>query len=240
MAKLDLLGIVDVETTGLNPTTDEVIELGCILYSLSHNTVLQQVSTLVPVSVDVSPTEHLNGISAGAANRIRTLEDCHVLHDQVINLLFEADAIVAHNAKFDKSFIDQKLAKALQADLCWIDTRAITWPKATRQGCNLVELALCYGVPVWANHRALTDCQLIAHILQREPEAGRLLAKELEPKVWATWRSVASDKEGQAKAKAAGFRWNSKECPANQVWSRRMHPDDVESLPFEVVLFLEE
>ena len=111
---------------------------------------------------------------------------------------------------------------------------AITWPRAIRQGCNLVELALAYSVPVWSNHRALTDCQLLSHIIQREPRAAELLAKELEPKVWATWASTPADKQGHARAKAAGFRWNDKNCPASGVWSRLMHPDDIAHLPFEV------
>ena len=217
MANLDLLAILDVESTGLTPTTDEVIELGVVLYSLSHNTVLQQVSTLVPVGVDVNPTEHLNGISASSANLVHAPDDNSVLHS-ALSMCLRADALVAHNAQFDRNFLECFI-NALDYDYdypllskSWIDTRAITWPRAHRQGCKL-----------------------IAHILQREPMAAELLAKELEPKVWATWRSVVSDKEGQARAKAAGFRWNRPECPARQVWSRLIHPDDIKALPFEVV-----
>lgn len=243
MADLDLLALVDVESTGLNPTTDEVIELGCILYSLSHNTVLQQVSTLVPVSVDVNPTEHLNGISAGAAGCCGSSDDNSILH-AALEMIGEAHAIAAHNAQFDRSFLEKFICDhdyeihkySPLGHAPWIDTRAIAWPKATRQGCSLVELALSYGIPVWANHRALTDCQLLAHIIQREPDAARLLARELESKVWATWASTPFDKEGHARAKSAGFRWNDKSCPANGVWSRLMHPDDIQTLPFEVVV----
>ena len=241
MAKLDLLGIVDVESTGLNPTTDEVIELGCILYLLSHNCVLQQVSTLVPVNGD-NGAQSINGISRDAANTMG-LDSNPTLHSALWILRYMADAVVAHNSAFDKSFLESFVSNydydfsqdKVLGDTPWIDTRAITWPKAIRQGCSLVELALSYGIPVWSNHRALTDCHLIAHILQREPMAAELLAKELEPKVWATWRSVPSDKQGQARAKATGFRWNRPECPASQVWSRLMHPDDIQALPFEVV-----
>lgn len=235
MVDLDLICLLDVESTGLNPTTDEVIELGCVLYSLSHNTVLQQVSTVMPVSVAVNPAEHINGISVLAANTPMTFSGYYPATQLIGSMLKHSDVICAHNALFDKSFA-QKLKLFEPIKQPWIDTMAITWPRATRQGCNLVELALAYSVPVWQNHRALTDCQLLAHIIQREPRAARLLAKELEPKVWATWRTTADDKAGQAKARAKGFRWNRPECPARQVWSRLMHPDDVAGLGFEVVV----
>ena len=232
MANLDLILIIDVETTGLNPTTDEVIELGCILFSLSHNCVLQQVSTLVPVSMDVSPTEHINGITAGAGYSLLDESFLEAVVEGALSATSYADAFVAHNAKFDRDFLAPWLGDSSSP---WIDSRSIQWPRAYRQGCNLVELALCYEIPVFGNHRALADCQLLASIIQREPNAAQLLAKELEPKVWATWRTVASDRDGQAKAKAAGFRWKDKNCPADGVWSRKMHPSDVAGLGFEVV-----
>lgn len=228
---LDLICVVDTETTGLNPTTHEVIELGCILFSLSHNCVLQQVSTLVPISGDVNPVEHINGISAGAANGGQVLSGLVQFIDGALHV---ADAAIAHNAPFDKAFIERYFGRHYQ--LPWIDTLAINWPRATRQGCNLTELALAYGVPVWQNHRALTDCQLLAHIIQREPMAAQLLTKELEPKVWATWASTRDDKEGQQRARLAGFRWSRPECPAKGVWSRLIHPDDIPALGLEVVV----
>ena len=233
---LDLIAIIDIETTGLNPTTDEVIEIGCVLFSLSHKTVLQQLSTLVPVSFDVNPVEHLNGISAGAANSMYYLQHVFPVESAIKELVKNSDAVVAHNASFDRSFIGPYLHEVDRPKVSWIDSRAITWPRANRQGCNLVELALAYGIPVWSNHRALTDCQLLAHIIQREPDAARLLARELEPKVWVTWRSTPADKAGHAVARAAGFRWNDKACPVDKVWSRQMHADDVEGLPFEAVV----
>ncbi|MEO0868894.1 MAG: 3'-5' exonuclease, partial [Cyanobacteria bacterium J06642_11] len=100
---LDLLALVDVESTGLSPTTDEVIELGVILFSLSHNCILQQVSTLVPVSMDVSPTEHINGITARAANDKKAYHYGYGL-DFINSILLMADACAAHNASFDKAF----------------------------------------------------------------------------------------------------------------------------------------
>ena len=40
--------IVDTETTGLTPTTAELIEIGVIVYDVETATALQQISTLIP------------------------------------------------------------------------------------------------------------------------------------------------------------------------------------------------
>jgi DNA polymerase-3 subunit epsilon len=40
--------IVDTETTGLAPHSSQVIEIGAILYSVRHQTTLQQMSILLP------------------------------------------------------------------------------------------------------------------------------------------------------------------------------------------------
>lgn len=230
MADLDLISIIDVETTGLDPTTDEVIELSCILYSLSHNCVLQQVSTLVPVSVDVNPVEHINGISAGVANDLAVYSAEYGL--KLCRHIFNStQAIVAHNAPFDKDFVLRYCSK-FDPLTPWIDTMAIPWPRATRQGCNLVELALCYGIPVWQNHRALTDCQLLAHIIQREPRAAELLAKELEPKVWVV-ASLASksNEDARTQVKELGFVWEGGDGSAPGCFARQVNINDVGALP---------
>ena len=228
---LDLLALVDVETTGLNPATDEVIELGCILYSLSHNCVLQQISTLVPVScAGENPTQHINGISKSSANALKTERALMKAFDLIEEDLSEADALVAHNAPFDRSFLDTCLPGYKEKP--WIDTRAITWPRAHRQGCSLVELALAYEIPVWGNHRALADCQLLANIIQREPAAAQLLTKELEPKEWVLASQVSKSSEDvRAQAKELGFVWEGGDGQCPGFFAKRVNINDISALP---------
>lgn len=44
---LEQVLIIDTETTGLEPENGQVIEIGAILYSVSHQTTIQQVSVLL-------------------------------------------------------------------------------------------------------------------------------------------------------------------------------------------------
>ena len=47
--KIEKILIIDTETTGLDEKKDEVIEIGGILFDVSHKCVLSQVSFLFPV-----------------------------------------------------------------------------------------------------------------------------------------------------------------------------------------------
>lgn len=131
---LDLIAIIDVETTGLVPTQHEVIELGCILFSLSHNTVLQQVSTLVPVSVDANPVECINGISAGAA-MATGLKNSSLVLECIEEFMRDADVTAAHNASFDKSFWEATAIKrGWYQPQKWIDPSPSTGPALPTKG----------------------------------------------------------------------------------------------------------
>ena len=58
--KIERILILDTETTGLDENKDEVIEIGCILFDISHKCVLSQVSFLFPVNNNEA--EYVNGI----------------------------------------------------------------------------------------------------------------------------------------------------------------------------------
>ena len=51
--KIEKILILDTETTGLDENKDEVIEVGCILFDVSHKCVLSQVSFLFPVNLSL-------------------------------------------------------------------------------------------------------------------------------------------------------------------------------------------
>jgi len=91
------------------------------------------------------------------------------------------------------------------------------------------DLALAYGVPVWAAHRALTDCIYLAQVFERCPELETLLLQGLEPR--RLYRARLSYEE-RHRAREAGFRWNE---PVSGAWSRRLSEREAASLGFPVV-----
>jgi DNA polymerase-3 subunit epsilon len=106
----------------------------------------------------------------------------------------------------------------------------IRWPadRQLRPSPSVRDLALAHGVPVWAAHRALTDCIYLAQVLERCGDLEPLLQEALEPR--QLYRAQLSYAERQ-RAKDAGFRWND---PVPGAWSRRLSQREVRALPFPV------
>ena len=102
--------VLDTETTGLDPTQHQVIEVGSIIYSIEHRTVMSQFSTLL--RCDGNPCEHINRIPAAALAGLQegSAEEC------IRGLLPPCDVIVAHNADFDAAFFAMSPREALVTD----------------------------------------------------------------------------------------------------------------------------
>ena len=102
-----------------------------------------------------------------------------------------------------------------------------TWPRQTREGESLVNLALEHGIGVASAHRALTDCQLIAALFDRMDDLQGMFARAMRPK--GVFRALVSY-DDREQAKSAGFRWDG----ATKQWTRRMAIEDAQALPFKV------
>jgi DNA polymerase-3 subunit epsilon len=151
--------IVDLETTGLNPKTAHVIELGAILYSIPHHCVIQQFSTLLPALENSA--ENINKISPSAT---QIVTDFNLLINQFQIWVDQADYLIAHNAKFDKKWFGNGILPII--DKPWLCTyEDFIWPKNNKP-TSLVKTALNHGITVGTSHRALSDCQLIADLFE--------------------------------------------------------------------------
>ena len=220
--------IVDTETTGLDADRDRVIELGAILYSVTHQSTLQQLSLLLPT--DRNPQAKLNGISAEASRAIPQplVQQSLELFDRMVA---ESDYAIAHNAAFDRQWFNgHHLPQLLKhgQPLPWLCTMTdFRWPQAAKPGASLVSLALDYGIGVNAAHRALTDCQLIAMLFDRAPDLDTLFAVATQPKYLYKAHVSYADRN---LAKDAGFRWNSKQ----KIWSCKLGEQEITALPFAV------
>lgn len=161
-APINLL-ILDTETTGLEPVSAQCIEVGAVLFHVPSRSVLSQVSFLLPAAAN--PAEHVNGI---AAEVTRLSQPWQAGLQHFLALLAGADAVLAHNAAFDAKWFG--LGPLPPIDKPWICSMDdIEWPpeRHLRTAPSVRDLALAYGVPVWAAHRALTDCTYLVQVLER-------------------------------------------------------------------------
>jgi DNA polymerase-3 subunit epsilon len=216
--------ILDTETTALSPQQGQCIELGAVLFDVASRSVLMQVSFLLPC--DHNPAQAVNGIPAAVSRLSQPWRSGMACFEA---MLAGADAVLAHNAAFDRQWFGTADLPAL--DKPWIcSMEDIRWPaeRQLRATPSVRDLALAYGVPVWAAHRALTDCIYLVQVFQRCDELETLLQVALEPRRLV--RARLSYDERQL-AKDAGFRWNE---PVPKAWSRRLSEREIAALPFPV------
>ena len=224
--------IIDTETTGLNAQTDRTIEVAAILYSVPHRTTLFQLSTLL--NAPNNDAEHINRIPHAVLPEV-----CQKTQQSFIDILqnisHDADYAIAHNAAFDKQWFDGShlpiLTTISNEPLKWLCTlEDFSFPKQSRQGENLVSLALNHGIGVSSAHRALTDCSLIAALFDRMEDLEDMIENAKMPK--ALFRADVSFDDKDL-AKNAGFKWNTD--LGKQQWTRRMSKADREKLRFPVI-----
>lgn len=215
------IAILDTETSGLDAKTDELLEVGVVLWSVQHRCVIGAHSWL-NANATANAAEAVNGIPRAVLDdgtgrgQIRT---------KLVEHTCEAEAIVAHNADFDRQWLPE-----LQNDRWICSANDLEYPRPTTSR-SLIALCLAHGVGVSSAHRALTDCLLVAHLLERVAELGAdveaMLERGLRPK--AKYAALVSY-DDREKAKAAGFHWDG----SAKLWLRTMAIEDAEKLPFAV------
>jgi DNA polymerase-3 subunit epsilon len=218
--------ILDTETTGLSPEQGVCIEVGAVLFDVGSRAVLQQLSFLLPCQAN--PAEGINGIAAAVTRLPQPTEAALALF---VALVEAADAVVAHHAAFDRQWFGHGALPALA--IPWIcSMEDIRWSAELqlRPNPSLRDLALAHRVPVWAAHRALTDCDYLVHVFQRCAHLEALLVAAQEPR--ELYRARLSYAERHL-AREAGFRWND---PVAGAWSRRLSRPEAEALSFPVLL----
>lgn len=216
--------ILDTETTGLDPERDHCIEVGAVLFHVSSRAVLSQLSLLLPCQSNAA--EAINGIDA-AVSRLEQPWQAGLLYFQ--ELVASADVIVAHNAAFDRAWFGRGPLPAIDKPwLCSMDD--LRWPSERRLKAtpSVRDLALAYGIPVWAAHRALTDCIYLAQVFERCEDLNSLLLAGLEPR--RLYRAELPYDQ-RHRAREAGFRWND---PVAKAWSRRLSEREARELDFSV------
>lgn len=158
----------DTETTGLDPAQgDRIIELGAVEL-INHIPTGRTFHTRINPGKPVSEaTVRITGITDD------DLKDCPPFeHPDVIDafLSFIGDAtLVAHNASFDRGFLNAELARCGRAPVPesrWVDTVAIARKRFPGAPANLDALCKRFDISLESRafHGALLDSQLLASV----------------------------------------------------------------------------
>lgn len=209
--KIVKAAVLDTETTGLNPVTDKIIELGIVVFEYSTETgqayrVLETFDELEDPGMPIPPesTKVHNITDAMVAGK--RIDD-----DAVKALMADVSIVIAHNANFDRGFVETRFP--FFADKPWACSLVQVPCKSEGFGAASLEfLAYRCGFH-FGGHRASVDCQALLEVLQSElPVSGGKAMKALlanarasEIKVWA----LNAPFDQKDKLKARGYRWEA-------------------------------
>lgn len=177
------LGLVlDVETTGLGPTKDEVIELALKLFSYRTDTgeVIEIIEEDSFLREPLSRTARNNYDAAYRVHGIPyELVQGKSFYDAKIKTYFHrADSVFAHNASFDRSFLFHMYPEV--NDLKWYCTmRNIPWKNYGFPNGKLLTLLQAHNITNYQTHRALDDITYLLELLKKTSPNGNLYLQEV-------------------------------------------------------------
>jgi DNA polymerase-3 subunit epsilon len=215
--------ILDTETTGLDCKRHEVIEVGAILVEVGTRTgnvgrVLGILEELEQPKLAIPPEiEEITGIT-------NVMVEGKAFNEQRIRAAFDAcDFVIAHNAQFDRGFIDERFPEIDKPWVCSIED--LSW-KGAGYASNTLEVISMQNGFFYDPHRAVNDCFALAHSLASPMKKTGLMPmlalieslKKLQFHVIAT----ASPFEKKGLLKARGYKFDD----STRLWSRAFSGTD--------------
>ena len=156
--KFDKLVFLDLETTGTNPVSDRITEIG--LVEVDADGRATHWSSLVNPGVGIPAfIQSLTGISNDMVRNAPTFDElAPALHDRLQGALF-----IAHNARFDYGFLRNAFSQAglpFKSDvLCTVKLSRALYPQERKH--NLDTLIERHQLQPGGRHRALADADLL-------------------------------------------------------------------------------
>lgn len=216
--------IVDTETTGFNQDTDKIIEIGLVVFEYDPETgqayrVLETYGCLEDPGITITPeitevTGITNEMVAG-----------HRIDDaKVAALVAGASLVIAHNAKFDRPFLEQRFP--VFETLPWGCSFAqVDWVGEGLGARKLDYIAFQFGF-FFDAHRAEADCLALLQILQQDlpkshTKVMKSLLDQLPQKDWTVY-AVNAKFETKDLLKEREYRWDA----GRKIWHRTLTGTD--------------
>jgi DNA polymerase-3 subunit epsilon len=211
--------LFDVETTGLDTASDEVVELGMVKFSYhSDGTVAAVLDTFSSLNEPSRPIPEeairLHGITneMAAGHKIDG--------DAITAFASDAAVVIAHNAAFDRKFAERYWP--VFAEKPWAcSVNQIEWRAHGFEGSRLGYLLGGIGM-FHRSHRAVDDChallEILAHTLSRPKRTAlSLLLENARRKTVRIW-AEQSPFDLKDELKKRGYRWSAGDEGRPKAW----------------------
>ena len=221
--------LLDVETTGLDPGTDEIIELAMVpfFYSVDGEIVgigdafssLRQPTLSIPAEV----------------TKITGIDDAMVEGKSIdpvdVAAFAGANLVIAHNAPFDRRYLE-RFCPALAQNPWACSMSEVPWAAEGFESSKLAFLALSSGF-YYDRHRAVNDCHAAIELLSRKLPitGGRAFTALLASARRTTLRCWAENSPFESKdvLKQRGYRWNGDDNGQPRAWWIDLGEADIEA-----------
>jgi DNA polymerase-3 subunit epsilon len=219
--------VVDTETTGTDTRSDAIVELAIVRFEYCMTSgavcrVTDVYSELEDPGRPIPPeSTAIHGITDEMV-RGRRIDDA-----RVARMLEGAGLVIAHNAAFDRPFLERRLPPFAQKP--WACSHAqVPWAEEGFAGSKLEYLGIASGF-FYEAHRSEIDCRALLEVLRRPlPKSGRtalaaMLDRARAPSLhlWAT----GSPFDSKDALKQRGYRWQ----PEKKCWWRPLDPADLDA-----------
>lgn len=219
---------LDVETTGLDPRTDAIIQLSVVAFEYSAET-----GRIFEVSEPLTSFEDPGRPIPADVVKMTLITDADVagkrIDDQAVEAVVRrSNLVLAHNAAFDRPFLERRLP--VFKDVAWGCSLAdVPWRSlgyaSSSQECLLMEHC---GAFYYA-HRADTDALAMVHLLATPLETGdlplKLLLQSARKKTVRIW-AVGAPFDAKDALKGRRYRWNSGDDKRPKAWYRDVREDE--------------
>lgn len=155
--------VVDLETTGLQPALDKIIEIAAV--KVVNGQIVGEWDTLIDPGVFIpQESTNINGITTDMVQGQPFLED---VIDDYLNFLGADSVFVAHNTDFDSRFLNHHLIELGRPGmehprLCTFKLAKHVHPHLS--GYGLGALAGWFNIDLPEAHRALHDARATAEL----------------------------------------------------------------------------
>jgi len=170
--------LVDVETTGLSPYIDEVVEVALARFTFCwdtgriYGTTGEYVGFRAPDRPIPQSASRVHGITD------EMVEGATLDSDRICSLLAGSEFIVAHNASFDRLFLEPILPISKRFEW-YCSMRHIDWTKRGFCSRGLQQLLLAHHIVPSIAHRAQADVHATLELLSQYDSTGKPYFREL-------------------------------------------------------------
>jgi DNA polymerase III subunit epsilon len=212
--------ILDIETTGLNPNDDRIIEIGMVSFAYgAEDGAVGMVDP--PVAFFEDPEQELTRKIIDLTGITDDMVRGQRIDDDLVREQFmAADIAIAHNASFDRPFVDRRFG--FLAGQPWACSyREVPWEDHGHRCLKLECLLTNHCSYFFDGHRAANDCLALLRLLATPFQSGESPMKlllESARKETVRISAVGAPFSAKDVLKERGYRWNSGEDSDPKAW----------------------